>query len=235
MLYTRDNLCNNVDISANARIPYFDQLKRYLPRNVRIVAKAITCKQCTCCKRMIAFATMLTFLHLPGFHILINQNATYQEISALLQRLSRVNTMHAVYLWISFATLLIFLHLPGFHILINQSAYLPKNISIVAKAITCKHFTCCIHVTALATLTFLQMTGFHILINLNVSLQRNVSIVAKAITCKHCKCCIHVIADISAFPRIPYFDQPKTLVYQGMSALLQRLPRVNTIHAVYTR
>ena len=76
MLYTRDSLCNNVDISAVARIQYFDKPKRYLPRNISIVAMAITCKHYTCCIHVIAFATTLTFLHLQGFHILINQNAS---------------------------------------------------------------------------------------------------------------------------------------------------------------
>ena len=80
--------------------------------------------------------------------------------------------------------------------------YLPRNDSIVAKATTCKHYTCCIHVIAFATtLTFLNMQEFHILINKNASLLKNVSIVAnaaKAITCKHYTCCIHVIAFATA-------------------------------------
>ena len=126
------------------------------------------------------------------------------------------------------------LHLPGFHSMINQNATYQ-----IAKAITCKHCTCCIHVIAFATtLTFLQMPGSHILINLKVSVPRNVSIVAKAITCKHCTCCKRLIAfaTMLTFLHFPGFHIliNQNTTYQEMSKLLQKLSRVDNIHVVYT-
>ena len=95
--------------------------------------------------QVIAFA-MLTFLHLPGLHILINQNATYQGMSALLQRLSRVNT-YMLYTRDSLCNNVDISANAG--IPYKPKRYLPRHVNIVAKAITCKHYTCCIHVVML--------------------------------------------------------------------------------------
>ena len=150
-------------------------------------------------------------------------------MSALLQRLSRVNTIHAVYMWICFATMLIFLHLPGFHILINQNASFLRNVSIVAKVITCKHYTCCIHVDIFCN-------------NVDISTFAWIPYFDKPkrlFTKKYQHCCkgYHVQTmymlytrdslcnnvDISANAGIPYFDQLKRHLPRNVSIVAKAI------------
>ena len=141
MLYTSDSLCNNVDISANAGIPDFDQPKHYLPRNVSAVAKAITCKHYTCCIHVDSLCNNVDISTFSG----ITKMLVYQEMSALLQKKSRVNTIN-VTLYMLFTRdslcnnvdISAYAGIPYFD---QLKRHLPRNVSTVAKAISCKQCT----------------------------------------------------------------------------------------------